>query len=1251
MAQPFAILLVMLLQNLISLAPFPAVVSGQNVAALRQNPTSDAARDFLSGYLNFDAPSQHALHAALASLCQTRNGGAFWLSGVFGSGKSHLLGVLALLGEGHSGGENESGENERSAHSVFAQSHPDCARYLGFGPRLTLHVSLDEFDASKMGLEAIFWRELGREWARRGFGALEIERSGAHIEDFAALQDAIAAKNLGGLVVCFDELSLFLAAREHGPLQGDAAWLQFLGAHTGRAPLWVFCALQKTIDDLSGLERYSLSQIRDRFTLLPLSLANVSALVQKRLIRVLDAPNLERVAGQTFQSLQNALPRLDFGIEEWRAAFPFHPATLKMLEAVTGRFFSRTRSAALFCTRVLDLGQSADSRVAPDAIWDYFEIELEAHPDLRPLQTTFRAWNENFASIFDAKDQESGRRVLKLLLLCKIAGQAPTPVQVANALDLGRDLGGDGAYDYARFLLERARIRGGYLALERGESPLLSRYTVDLGRRVGEMARRQISATLETLPAGDERIAAHALGCCTSDVLPLAGLGAPRAFDVFWNHAPRRLSVEVWDGIAPLSLANRGAQTRESGAPHDAVLAIWPPFSHRDFEAGSLFSLLPENARAALWIWKPRPPARDELETAREAAAAQLAARDPSLVDNRRGRALLEWLQKEAPAQSAQVARVALRLLLEGEILLGSGAVLEAGELARGEGFAALLEAVGDFGWPQIFPAFVQIAPRARILTPSNSDSLCLEILRRPASEPYFAPSMERLARHIGEPLGVAKSSAGRWKIAAGRAEITSEICEWLSEGATYSALEAHFAKSKWGLKGEQTAIVTCALLRSGEIAAFDTKNEELRPESIGLPLRRAIHFLRPGRQLSAPDWTKIAQLTRELCGISPSAPSFAEANRVAGALSQWRETMAQSADLARARAAQLRRALHQKADSWPHFESASQGVGAVLDAIPARGAVFEILSRAANLDFESVREGLTHFRRAENALESQTAPLLALGALLNHPDLVVPTDLGAARSEIAERLGAGETVLFDAKLTEIGAKFSRDYALQYGDWHRAQNESARWNAWKKLAQSDEARALERLETLRNRRVGGDFRAQIEAELGKRCSRDNAPANGEAKGEANSEATCNSCGLRFGERLILRDARELEIQLKREIESLYRAVGETGNEETGNEETGNEETGNGPRQFLLRRDSPFPGWNGEAGALLPLLSSANLRVLDDAFAPRRRAERSGAALLQSLETCGTRATMERAFAQWLDGGENLGADDEIEISD
>jgi hypothetical protein len=294
------------------------------------------------------------------------------------------------------------------------------------------------------------------------------------------------------------------------------------------------------------------------------------------------------------------------------------------------------------------------------------------------------------------------------------------------------------------------------------------------------------------------------------------------------------------------------------------------------------------------------------------------------------------------------------------------------------------------------------------------------------------------------------------------------------------------------------------------------------------------------------------------------------------------------------------------------------------LETIPPRGAAFEVLSRAANFDLPDHRANLAAFRRFAAALGEKTAPLLSLAALLQHPDLVAPPALNDSRQSLATRLGAGEDALFDADLLAEGALWSQNYAREYAAWHAAQNDAARWNSWRRLAQSDAARALERLVGLQNRAFGGDFRAQIEAELGKRCARESALAGG--------EAVCSSCGLRLGERVIVGAAGEIEAALAREIKSFRMALAE-----------------NGPREFLKRHVSPFLEWDGQISTLLPLLSGANLRILDEALAPRRCVARSGAELLEALRLVNTRAEIERVFQSWLDGGDNLGLTDEVEI--
>lgn len=1204
----------MRLADVIDIRDFPAVVQAADVRAHRSGHDAEAVADFMSGYLGYDARARHALTETVTSLAQTGRGGAFWLNGVFGCGKSHLLGLLALLCDG-------------IGHEDFAVNHPFLAPLLPeLKPRLVVHFSLDDYEAERWSLEAAFWREVEAEWSRRGFGELDIDRSGSRGEAFAALEEALREKELLGLAVFIDELSLFLGGREHRALQGDAAFLQFLGQHSRRSPLWIFAALQKNVEDIAGFAAYSLSQIRDRYVTLSLSLANLPAILEKRLVVVRDEARVQRVCDESWNDLSRALPRQEFGPREWRTHFPFHPATIALVEQVVARFFSRTRSAMLFCSCAVDVERPVTERVGPDELFDYLLPEFEAHPDLRQLLPVWEAWQDGIGAIAGREsDVEPLRRVMKLMLLFKVAGATPTPVQIANALSLDAGLSGDGNYEYARHLLERLRTRAAYVAVERDEESIFDRYTIDLGQRVGELLRRHVRATLDTVPSGDPRVPASVLSVCREEPLPLAELiSGPRSYSLFWNNAPRRLLVEIWQGGSVDGLANRVTSTRDPGSGDDALLLILPPFAETDLEVEAVAAQLEAASLPAFWLWKPRPPLREERDLAREVTAATLLEADPQLLDNRRGRAVLERLKAEAPGRAAQIQRVALRLLREGTVYLGEGANLEAGELAGADTWTGLLEAVGNFAFPHLFPCFSPIAPRARLLTPSNADALCLEILRRPAAEPYFAPSLERLARHIGEPLGVARSAAGRWKISVPLQELAGSMRQQVEGGVTLAALDAHYARSGWGLRPEQTAILVCALLRGGEIAALDGRGQELVPAQIGLPLRRSVHSLRPGRLLSMESWARLQTILGRAARIQLSLLSFEAQDRARQELLQWREQFEAEANLLRARAAQLRRQLGHGAESWSRFEAASTAIGTFLENIPTTGSAYEILGRVAALEIDALSEHLDYWKRCGERLENRLNALLSQHAILSHPDLVAPQELADARGELLIRFAAGEAVLADEDLVIQAGQWVAAYTEKYNEWHASQHQAERWNSLRRLASTQELMALERLASLLNRPFpyGPAVRAESDAEIGKFCGRVGPLGVG--------EACCNSCGLRYGQRVTLRSPRELETEVEKGVEALHKTLAEPP-----------------VRDFLMRARSPLVEWDGAAENLAALMTAANLQVLDDALRPRRQVERTQAALLEALGGCRSRRDLELAFAEWLDAGENLSPDDEV----
>ena len=1234
--------------DLISVRDFPTVVQGADVRALRfdeDNEELPALRsDFISGYLGFDDRARHALEALLSTLARPDSGGAFFVNGVFGSGKSHLLGLMALLADG-------------IGHKDFLTTHPDFAPLLqAFYPRFVMHIALDEYNAARFSLEEIFWHEVRALWQQMGYPIeeLHLPDNASRAETLLTLQAALAARSMNGMLVCFDELSLFLAAREHHALQGDASFLQFLGQHARRHPLVVIGALQKTVEDVGELEAYSLSQIRDRYTILPLSLAHLPSLIEQRLIQKKDADALQRLNHESFESLSRALPRLDFGRQEWDTLYPFHPPVVGLLESAVSRFFSRTRSAVLFCTESINLQADAKSRIGVEELFAYLEPEMQEHPDLRPLSGVWHEWQAPARELTtDAHEAAHLRLLMQTLLLFKISGQAPTVLQLTNAASLDAGLPGEGDYEYVRVLLERLRTRIGFLAVERAENTgdaLSDRYTIDLGLRIGEMARRHVRGVLETLDENDTRIANYVLNCCRSNLLPLASLENNPSATVLWRNTPRQFSmILLSSNTTAASLVNRVMALGQPGHENEALLLIAPPFIGALQRAIALFedalrvlaqaeSQMSGGAkhdarwRNALILWAPRRPTRDELEMAREATAHHLLESDPQLLDNKRGRAILTHLKNGAPQRETALAQIAVRLLREGNITTGGGVAAGAGEILAGDSWSSALESIADFVLPSVFPRFESIAPSLRVLTPSNAEALCLDVLRRPANAPYFAPALERAARAIAEPLGVARVEAGRWRITEGRADLVREILSLCSGGATLSHIEAIFAKSAWGMVSEQTHLALCALLRAGQLVAADVRGQSLAPAQIGMPLSRSIRTLRPGQLVSDESWPRVRKLVVLLCGEQVGALSFAEQQKARALLLAWRETAVAETELAQARLHQLRRVCNHATAQWPRWREVWTEIEALLSALAFDGTP-ALLERAADLKIEKLETALQEWRHILTQLDERHADLIDAHSMLNHPALCVPPDLHAHRAELLARFDEGEAILNDDELIADTKAWRTAYATHYKEWHEVQHSVARFAPYKNLLSGEMLRALDKLAVLQSRpyKEGAELRNAAQNEWIKAC-----PANPALPA---GDAVCPHCRLRWGERLKLRDPRTIERIGDAGIGTLRLAMRESAT-----------------RAFLQRfeKGRELLHWNeegdGEADSLLPLLDDETLRILDESLRPHRHVTRSPQALSDALQHCHTRREFAEAFARWLDNGESLSDNDEIELS-
>jgi hypothetical protein len=442
--------------------------------------------------------------------------------------------------------------------------------------------------------------------------------------------------------------------------------------------------------------------------------------------------------------------------------------------------------------------------------------------------------------------------------------------------------------------------------------------------------------------------------------------------------------------------------------------------------------------------------------------------------------------------------------------------------------------------------------------------------------------------------------------------------------------LEATLCKSAWGLATEQTHLLVCGLLRSGHLAATDTRGQVISAAQIGMPLRRSVRALRPGRLLDHESWPRLRCLVALLSGEQLGPVSFAEQEKARALLTKWREESLADTELAQARLHQLRRVCNSTVAQWPQTRAAWEEIEALLAALAPNGDSNSPLERAANLDTQLLAPALELWRHTMRLLDEKHAVLLDAHGTLTDAALSVPPALQEQRASLLVRFDAGEEMLQDETLIADAQEWRAAYEQTYRGWHEAQHAATRFAPYRSHLSGDMLRALDRLASLTARFFpqNREMRTAATEELGKHCSRDGTLPRG--------EVICAQCRLRWGERLSLRSPEDIEGIGHSGIGALRLALREPAVRAV---LARHEET-----QDLLR-------WNeygdGECESLLRLLSSTGLHLLDQALCPHREVRRSLVELENKFKSCHTRRDFAGAFAQWLDAGEHLSDADQV----
>jgi len=423
------------------------------------------------------------LESILRSIIKAEGRG-FFLSGSFGSGKSHFLAALSLLLTYPSAWEPlvaqepgfealqkplssqkysviqipllEHSANESLEYIIFDAIEKTLNRRWGFDLILTEEeYFLEMFEryilpAFRGRINHFIEQELGAgfDWqtlrsepkdlvslAQRFLMTTEEEvpfrltpqRSPA----FDKIMSTLSQHQFSGLVILLDELSEFLKSKStNAQLNEDARFLQFIGERTLSQPIWIIGALQEAIEKTGDIQKSVFDKIKDRYrTRLELSTRHIRELIDRRL--VLKKKNATQAIKEAFTILKSSFNNIRITEDIFLQIYPVHPECLELLDLSEG-LFSQRRGVVDFIhfqlkgdpLRHIDGMLSADylELLTPDKIFDHFYVQIKENPQTSQFYTIFRDhFRKRIPEIFEAEnDANCALKAIKILILLEI---------------------------------------------------------------------------------------------------------------------------------------------------------------------------------------------------------------------------------------------------------------------------------------------------------------------------------------------------------------------------------------------------------------------------------------------------------------------------------------------------------------------------------------------------------------------------------------------------------------------------------------------------------------------------------------------------------------------------------------------------------------------------------------------------------------------------------------------------------------
>jgi len=825
-----------LVGDLIDIARAPAVVSLSDVDGLRDRlgggEGAEELGSLLAGYSLADSETRAAFEAITRSLGRDEaRGDAFLVSGVYGSGKSHLLAAVTLLAghpqeswphflRSHAGYDRIATRFSRSRlvvaipldeysqtvsleHIVLSRLEAELARRHGVRVALTEESHLldlvehyvapqvgRELDEAARGASGSGWQELrGRDPAEAARVALEfITSSGfpldwrrSRAEAWGVLRRALEEHGIDGPLMLLDELGLFLAGKDRRGLNADASFLQYLAQRTSGERCWLACVTQRGLEEVGDVDRRTLRQLRDRFRpSFTLGLAELGWVVRNRLVQRRDEGAF-RGAIRELHEVVGGSGEEPFSLDELAQWYPVNPLCLDALRRAAEVSLSQTRSAVRLLQEAAHergwLAQPAERLITPDVVFDVFRGEMALSPAGRRYLHAFEAVMINASRVAPGREALIATVVKALCVLG--LGELRWSVRQLRAglvgcehADLWRDR------EALTGLLGALYRHGLYVERSRREGADADEYYVDVSSDASERIRQRLNELVKEMAPGDSRVSRAALEVCREDQLPLAGLMEPRSISVEWCHARRTVSIVCRD-LTELSggeLQNLVGSLESPLTREDGWLFVASPLVSRDRQeeawrraAGGVTGRF---ARG-LMAWFPRELTEAEREHFVEHAALSRMVNDPT-VARPRDRELRAKLRERWEDSATSVRRVLKDAFHAGTVVGAEGhTALETQRLESLRGhWDESLSAIFGSSFRALFPHFASIAPERRLASRAQTNQIIDQFVRPGEVTLPPASALEANLAAYAAPLGLVEGEGHQYQLALRRREL-----------------------------------------------------------------------------------------------------------------------------------------------------------------------------------------------------------------------------------------------------------------------------------------------------------------------------------------------------------------------------------------------------------------------------------------------------------------------------------------------